>query len=104
MRERLEAFLDAHYPGARRYREWPVALRTDDQRRMQGWIDLLLELPDGYVLIDHKSYPGADALRHAAQYLPQLNLYREAIETATGKPVVATLVHLPVAGVVGAVR
>jgi ATP-dependent helicase/nuclease subunit A len=64
---------------------------------MQGWIDMLLELPDGYVIIDHKSYPGSDSEEHAKQYAPQLAVYRSAIEKTTGK-VIATLIHMPVIG------
>jgi len=96
--DRLQAFVENEYPNARILREWPVTLFNDDHRLMHGWVDLLLELPDGFVVIDHKSYPGAEAAEHAKQYAPQLASYKEAIEKATDLPVLATLIHLPVLG------
>jgi len=65
---------------------------------MQGWIDFLLELNEGYVIIDHKSYPGTDIEEHLRQYAPQLAAYKEAVEKATGKPVLELLIHLPLTG------
>lgn len=97
-RERLHKFIGDKYPDAKVLCEWPITLSNAENQLMNGWIDMLLELPDGYVIIDHKSYPGADAEEHAKQYASQLTIYKEAIEKATGKDVVATLVHMPVVG------
>ncbi len=96
--ERLEGFIEKNYPEAKVRREWPITLVNDQGQLLQGWIDMLLELPEGYVVIDHKSYPGANALVEAKKYASQLAVYREAIEKATGKNVVATLIHMPVLG------
>jgi ATP-dependent exoDNAse (exonuclease V) beta subunit len=101
--ERLSSFLASRYPGARAFREWPVSCRNEKHQRMQGWIDLLLELPEGYVIIDHKTTPNVER-EHAKSYAPQLLAYREAVERATGKKVLATLLHLPVCGLVVEVR
>ena len=60
--------------------------------------NMLLELPDGYVIVDHKSYPGIDAEEHVKQYAPQLAAYKKAIELATDKEVTASLIHMPVIG------
>jgi ATP-dependent exoDNAse (exonuclease V) beta subunit len=66
---------------------------------MEGWIDLLLEGPDGYVLVDHKTYPGNDPDGHIREkYLGQMAAYRGAVLAATGKPVVRTLIHFPALG------
>jgi ATP-dependent exoDNAse (exonuclease V) beta subunit len=97
-RDRLHKFIQDKYPEVIILREWPITLRNAENQLMHGWIDMLLELPDSYVIIDHKSYPGADAEEHAKQFAPQLAIYKEAIEKATGKDVVATLVHMPVVG------
>ncbi|MBW1803053.1 MAG: PD-(D/E)XK nuclease family protein [Deltaproteobacteria bacterium] len=96
--ERLLAFIDKSYHGAKIIREWPITHRNDAFQCMQGWIDMLLELPGGYVVIDHKSYPGTDGEKHAKQYAPQLAVYEEAIEKATGKSVIIKLIHMPVLG------
>ena len=82
------------------HREWPIHLRKDNQKA-KGWIDLLLETSSGFVIVDHKSFPGnvdkwADK---AIEYAPQLALYREAVEKATGKRVMGTMIHMPISGV-----
>jgi ATP-dependent exoDNAse (exonuclease V) beta subunit len=71
---------------------------------MHGWIDMLLELDNGFAIIDHKTFPGAQPEEHARKYSAQLNAYRRAVETATGKNVLAMLIHMPVIGKVFDVR
>jgi len=96
--DRLYRFIKEKYPEAKVLREWPITLRNEQNQLMHGWIDLLLELPDGYVIIDHKSYPGTDAAEHAKQYAPQLAVYKQAVEKAMGKPVLEQLIHMQVIG------
>lgn len=97
--DRLTHFLQGSYPYATQYREAPIAWRNGKNQVMEGWIDLLLENPEGYVLIDHKSYPGKDAADHIREhYLGQMDAYSQAIFAATGKPVIETLIHLPALG------
>jgi len=98
--DRLKQFIGDHYPNVRVLREWPMAMELSNHQRMHGWIDMLLELPEGYIIIDHKSYPGSDAVDHAKEYAPQLNTYKQAVEQATGKSVLATLIHMPIQGAV----
>lgn len=96
---RLTTFLQSSYPDATQYREAPIAWRNDKNQVMEGWIDLLLGTPKGYVLIDHKSYPGKDPADHIREhYLGQMDAYRQAIFAATGRPVIETLIHLPALG------
>ncbi len=59
--ERLRAFLAERYPQGTLRFEWPVHAEFDG-RVIAGRVDLLVDLPDGFVLIDHKSFPGALAL------------------------------------------
>jgi hypothetical protein len=99
----LRVFLDARYPGAVWRREWPVRARLTDRgqpRLLQGEVDLFLELPDGFVLVDHKSFPGNDRERDArvVAHAAQLGLYAFVLERALAKPLLAAFIHLPVRG------
>ncbi|HEB13230.1 MAG TPA: hypothetical protein ENI11_06100, partial [Actinobacteria bacterium] len=94
----LQAFIEENYPGAKVLREWPITLINAERQLGHGWIDMLLEVPAGYAVIDHKSYFGAGAQDDAKKDVAQLAIYKEAIEKATGKNVVATLIHMPMIG------
>ena len=84
------------WPEAKISCEVPMTYHDENGTLYQGFIDMLLELPDGYVIIDHKTHPMAfDAESYAATCAGQLRLYRKAVETATGKPVKRTIIHLP---------
>lgn len=98
----LRSYLETRWPGAKWHREIPifaVVPTAHGARRIHGTIDLLLEAPNGYVIIDHKSFPGRQerwperALGHA----PQLMTYANAIRM-TGAEVLAMLVHFTVGG------
>ena len=102
--ERFESYLDEEFPGWVRLREAAIGWRPDNQV-MEGWIDLLLEGPDGFVLVDHKTYPGNDPEGHVREkYLGQMAAYRNAVLAATGKPVLQTLIHFPALGQVFEIR
>jgi ATP-dependent helicase/nuclease subunit A len=68
-------------------------------RRIEGTIDLLLETESGYVIVDHKSFPGRQEhwAERALNYAPQLFTYEKAIRM-TGAEVTAMLVHFTVGG------
>jgi ATP-dependent exoDNAse (exonuclease V) beta subunit len=95
----LHRFIEREWPGARLHREIPVSARIGEQL-VNGRIDLLVEHADGFVVFDHKSFPGArDKLdERAVGFGPQLSLYAEAVTTATGKPVTGMFVHFPIVG------
>lgn len=98
--DRLEEFLTEHYPELlKRHSEWPVHLQKGLQKA-SGWIDLLLLTPKGWIIVDHKSFPGkeADWVSQATSYLPQLRTYAEALQKATGQPVYEAWIHMPVVG------
>ena len=87
----LRAWLEARYPGATWYREWPVRARLagDPPRLLVGEVDLFLELPDGFVLVDHKSFPGSEKERDrrlVEEYAPQLGWYARVLAQALRKP------------------
>lgn len=97
--ERLYDWVADRYPGAGIQCEVPMTWHDEAGTLYQGVIDMLLELPDGYVIIDHKTHPTEfDAEHYAASCAPQLRLYRHAVEAATGKPVKQTIIHLPMIG------
>lgn len=98
--ERLRAFVAARYPQGTPRFEWPVHAESGGQVTA-GRVDLLVELPDGFVLIDHKSFPGALALDddRLRAFAGQTCCYARALEAALGKPCVAVWAHQPVVGV-----
>ena len=68
----------------------------------KGAADLLLQLPDGdVVIVDHKSAPirREHCQAKAATFAGQLRAYREVV-TEGGDKVRATYIHFPLAGVV----
>lgn len=99
--DRLANFLKITFPGATWNREFPVAGRFGIQR-LSGSIDLLLERSDGYIIIDHKTFPGRfeeweeQALSHATQ----LALYKFQLERSSTKPVLSLLIHMPIVGAI----
>jgi ATP-dependent exoDNAse (exonuclease V) beta subunit len=99
--KRLDRFIADRWPGAKQHRELPVFSRIGDQRA-SGRIDLLLETADGFVIIDHKTFPGAPDtwIEKAMEFSPQLALYRQVIAQATGRPVLDSFVHMPIVGAV----
>lgn len=98
----LRAFLGARFAGAGWFQEWPVRARTTGKhpRLLVGEVDLFLELPDGFVLVDHKSFPGGAAERHErlTKWAQQLGWYAHVLAMATGKPLRAAFIHLPIRG------
>ena len=98
--KRLAAFIDRSYEGYKAYKEWPISMRNEEGQIVQGWIDILLDTPAGYVIIDHKDYPGKDVLDRMKKYVPQLRTYKEIVEKATGRPVIDMLLHLPISGLI----
>lgn len=98
----LEQWIKAKWPGAPRHREWPVMMRLEDGSTLKGTADLVLETDGGYVIIDHKAFPGnrEQAIARAGEYAGQLRAYADAVCAATGKPVLSMYIHLPVGGMI----
>ena len=100
--DRLREFLEARYPQITPLFEWPVCAEDGDGRVVAGRIDLVMVLPDGFALVDHKSFPGALALdeERLRAFGGQSRAYARALEAALGRPCVAVWAHQPVVGVV----
>jgi ATP-dependent exoDNAse (exonuclease V) beta subunit len=103
--DQLRSWVESRWPGATWHREVPVTAAVGTPhgtRRVQGTIDLLLETPEGVVIIDHKSFPGGanQWTAKAAEFAPQLAAYAHVL-TAAGRSVVGMYAHFTIgAGVV----
>ena len=79
--------------------EVPIVHALDDGRVVRGFIDVLAETRQGWLVIDHKSSPQPaskwpeEALKHSGQ----LATYQAALEAA-GRKVARCLVHFAVTG------
>lgn len=98
--DRLHSFLNDRYAGSVRMAEWPVHAVFDDQI-IAGRLDLVVDLGDGFAIIDHKSFPGSldvdeDRLNAIAG---QLELYARAIQLVSGRKRIEYWIHQPVAAV-----
>ncbi len=85
------------------YKEAPFTIRHDMNGRtvlVQGTIDCCFRQEDGWVLVDYKSNYidkerlDAEMQRLREEYIPQLALYREALEGVTGLPVRKAVLYL----------
>ncbi|MBP5584790.1 MAG: UvrD-helicase domain-containing protein [Lentisphaeria bacterium] len=94
--DNLYRWIAEKYPEAKISCEVPMTYHDENGTLYQGFIDMLLELQDGYVIIDHKTHPNAlDAEKYAADCAGQLRCYRKAVEAATEERVRQTIIHLP---------
>jgi ATP-dependent exoDNAse (exonuclease V) beta subunit len=74
----------------RHWRELYVAAPVGRDGVLEGFVDLVIEEPDGLVVVDYKTDridgPGG-ATATGSHYLPQLASYAECLEAATGRAV-----------------
>ena len=79
--------------------EVPLCHELEDGRSVRGFVDLLAETSDGWLIVDHKSSPQRkstwrdEALKHASQ----LRAYRDAL-VAAGRSVAGCYIHFAVTG------
>ena len=80
--------------------EHPLTHVLDTGQVVQGFVDLLLETQDGWVIVDHKATPRprSEWKEIAQGYSGQLAAYKAAVEAASGRPVTGTWIHMPVGG------
>jgi hypothetical protein len=98
--DRLRKCAGAKWPKAKWHREWPIFHRLDTGSITSGIADLILETPDGLVIIDHKAYGGepGDAAEYALGDAPQVQVYADTAAKATGKPILGMYIHFPLIG------
>jgi hypothetical protein len=100
----LRSWVNARWPDAIWHREVPIEQTIasgQGERRVSGIIDLLLETPTGYVIVDHKTFPAkAESAWRAkcAGFVPQLAAYALVLDAVSEKKTVGAWVHLPVGG------
>ena len=97
--ERFRGFLRERFAPTALQVEAPVFYRLADGRVVRGFVDLLAETADGWLVIDHKSSPQSKATwrKDALAYAGQLAAYRDALVAAKRK-VAGCWVHFAVTG------
>ena len=103
--DRFTRWVEQRWPGAMFVREVPIAADIEDgakRRRISGVIDALIVTADGWVVVDHKSFPAAGgAWKKAGELAPQLALYAHALAALPEpRPVIGICLHFPIAGVI----
>jgi ATP-dependent exoDNAse (exonuclease V) beta subunit len=94
----LIAVAKKEFKATRLLPEWPIEAVLANGQRLVGSIDLLVDTPEGWVIIDHKSFPGNHEQQKpkAIEYSGQLAAYRQALEIATGQAVINQWIHFVV--------
>ena len=100
--DNLHKWIAARWPKAIWHREWPLTERQENGSILRGTVDLVLEADAGFVLLDHKSYPGAQeqVTKKAAEFGGQLSAYARTLAAALGKPMLGCFIHMPLNGLV----
>lgn len=80
--------------------EYPISSLNDQGQEIFGFIDLLLETDEGWVIVDHKSspQPRSEWESIACSYSGQLACYKEVLSKLSDKPVVGVWIHFVVTG------
>ena len=96
---RLMDAADARFAPLRMLVEHPVELVRDNGQVLRGWIDLLVETEQGWIVIDHKSSPRprSEWSAEALEYSGQFAAYASALRGA-GLDCAGCWVHFPVSG------
>ena len=97
----FKAWIRSQWPQAIAYAEMPVQMKMPNGQILQGRIDLLLKINNGWILIDHKSNPGGSNRWEAVaqENFGQLAAYKSAVEQASGENVLETWLFLPISAV-----
>lgn len=107
--DQLRTWIRTMWPEALWRREVPVEAivsTPEGERRVGGIIDLLLETPDGDVIIDHKTFPATTegAIRaKAREFIPQMLAYATLLERDGARRVRGIFLHFPIGGFTAAI-
>jgi len=96
----FSAYIMANFHPIKLFAEHPVKYLLGNGQLVSGWIDLLIENKDGWIIIDHKSSskPIKMLETEALKYSGQLHAYKNGVEAATNKKVLSSWIHFPVSG------
>jgi ATP-dependent exoDNAse (exonuclease V) beta subunit len=99
MVDRFRAGIERQFQLKRVLVEIPIATTNESGQRIEGFVDMLVETSGGWVLIDHKTFPGrrSEWPAEAVSYSGQLALYRETLAKLK-LPVASIWIHFAVGG------
>jgi ATP-dependent exoDNAse (exonuclease V) beta subunit len=94
-------YANTTFQASRILTEYPVTQVLDNNQLMKGWIDMLMETDQGWVIVDHKftSQPESELEKEALKYSGQILAYKNAVEAATSKKIESCWIHFPNSGV-----
>jgi ATP-dependent exoDNAse (exonuclease V) beta subunit len=106
----LRAWVARRWPAAVWHREIPIegtVASAYGERQVSGIIDLLLETPTGYVIIDHKTFPAPTetALRvKCSAFRSQIAAYALLLCAGNASTLHGACLHFPLSGAVAHMR
>lgn len=100
----LTDLLESRYgKSVMRHHEKPFRHIDDEGHVVSGYIDLIWETVDSYIIIDYKTCPGSYSLvfnptseHYAGRHGDQLDCYQQALEAEGKKKVAARIIYYPV--------
>ena len=100
----LTDILETRYGKAiKRHHEKPFRHLDSNGHIVSGYIDLIWETKDAYIVVDYKTCPGNYSLvfnpsseHYAGRHGDQLDCYQHALEAEGKKPVIARVIYYPV--------
>lgn len=100
--DNFKNWVDSRWPGSRVGKEMHLEMRNPDGSVTRGSADCTVESGEGFAVIDHKSFPGAEdeSAERAAGFAGQLSAYAECIGKATGKKHLGSFIHFPISGLI----
>jgi len=100
--DRLIKWVASKWPGVKWHREQPIYQRLDSGSVSYGVSDLIIEVPEGLAIIDHKAYPGKpeEAKELVLGFAEQIFFYKNAGRLAAPNSNIYCYVHLPLMGAI----
>ena len=90
-------------PAIKHHHEKPFRHMDADGHIVSGYIDLIWETEDAYIVVDYKTCPGSynlvfspESEHYAGRHGDQLDRYQRALEAEGGKTVKARIIYYPV--------